>query len=390
MSGTPSRPCVLSRAAYRRSLLASRLDSRAFLAVAPFVDELTVIASSADGRFYRESQGNLSVYLLPSAPGRLATMTFAALGVPLALALKARGRATHFVAGDPFMAGLVALVAARVARCPFIVMAQGEVLSLPKERFDRATLWSAHGIATAVCKRADRVRAVSERIRDQLVAAGVKPERIVVVPSRCDVKEFDPGRFSGELEAGRADLGYGPDDEVVIMVGALNTSKGVEVAIAAISQVRERRRNIRLLLVGDGELREELTAQVQAANLGDVVRFHGRVGHQDVPRLLALADAYLLASLDEGLPRAVLEAMAMGVPVVVTDVGGNPDVVRDGFNGRLVKARDPGAIARALEEVLSDRQKGRELGSAGRATIVERYNFDAQIENLAREAFLLG
>jgi glycosyltransferase involved in cell wall biosynthesis len=131
------------------------------------------------------------------------------------------------------------------------------------------------------------------------------------------------------------------------------------------------------VLVGDGRFREALIAHARAAGIADRVRFSG--GLADVRPALAAADVFVQASDEEGLPVAVLEAMAMGVPVVATDVGGTREAVNDGVTGLLVPARDAAALAAAVVRLMDDSGLAARFGTFGRKRVAEEFSSDREL-----------
>jgi glycosyltransferase involved in cell wall biosynthesis len=150
----------------------------------------------------------------------------------------------------------------------------------------------------------------------------------------------------------------------VVFVGRLQSQKRADLAIRALAIVRRTRPEATLDVVGDGPLRSELEGLVEREGLRESVRLLGK--RQDLPELLAGSACMLLTSDYEGCPLSVLEAMAAGVPVVATAVGGVPELLVDGETGILVEPGSPGAIATALEAILASPARARCLGAAGR------------------------
>ena len=138
--------------------------------------------------------------------------------------------------------------------------------------------------------------------------------------------------------------------------------------------------NARLTIAGDGWEREALTKKAQEAGLADSIEFLGEVS--DVPAILAKTDIYVQPSLQEGLPNAVLEAMAMGLPIVATRVSGNEDVVVHGENGVLVPASDPDALAAALRRLVDDPALAARMGRRSREMAEERFGLQAVMRRL--------
>jgi len=164
---------------------------------------------------------------------------------------------------------------------------------------------------------------------------------------------------------------------VVGMIARLTAAKDHMNLFDAFLRVREAHAVARLLLVGDGELRADLERAVHQRRLSHTVVFAGR--RDDVADVLSALDVFVLSSATEGLAVTLLEAMAAGLPVVATRVGGNPEVVVDGDTGRLVPPRDPIALAAAIGEMLSDRARATRMGERGAERARGRFGIDAMV-----------
>lgn len=220
--------------------------------------------------------------------------------------------------------------------------------------YDDATCWPFSRWSLA---RVDACVAVSEHVRTAVVArAPWAAERVRVVPNGVDVERFSP------REGARADR------FAFVIVGRLEPRKGVDVAIAAMAEVPD----ATLDVAGDGESRNALEELARRRRVSDRVRFHGFV---DDPRdLLARSDAALCTSRKEGFGMALLEAMAMGRPVVGYAVGGVPEVVAHGSTGLLAPAGDVEGLVARMREAVAARDRTRALGEGARAWVVERFS----------------
>ncbi len=170
-------------------------------------------------------------------------------------------------------------------------------------------------------------------------------------------------------------------------VASLRPYKGHAILLDAVSLLRARGIAVRVVLVGDGELRRELEARVAREGLAGIVELRGALPHEEVPAVLAGATAMVLPSVTqrdgqmEGIPVALMEAMAMGVPVISTRLSGIPELVRDGGGGLLVPERDPAALAAAMERLAGDPALAARLGEGARRAVAE--DFD-RARNVAR------
>jgi glycosyltransferase involved in cell wall biosynthesis len=216
----------------------------------------------------------------------------------------------------------------------------------------------------------DRFTIISRLAAERYIAIGAVPaDRLEVVPNAVDTIRFRRlPRARGEL---RRELGLS-DEFVWVAVGRFEEAKDYPTMIAAFARLAERRPTSRLLLVGKGSLREEVERQIQAGGLQERIRFLGV--RRDVPEILSAADGYLLSSAWEGMPVVLLEAAAVGLPIVATRVGGVSEVVEDGVTGLLAPPRDPEALAEAMAriEALAPDDRTR-MGAAGRALVERQY-----------------
>ena len=198
---------------------------------------------------------------------------------------------------------------------------------------------------------------------------GVPERKLTLLGNGIDLRRFDRDAISdADAQAARAELGAtSPDHVVVGLVGRLVREKGYSEVFAAASQLRDQLPNLRFAVIGDDDHEKEDALDAGDRALADEagVRFLG--GRNDVDRLYAGMDIYVLASHREGFPRSAMEASAMGVPVIATDIRGCRQVVEPGVNGLLVPARDASALARAITALALDPERRRQFGKAGRA-----------------------
>jgi glycosyltransferase involved in cell wall biosynthesis len=233
-----------------------------------------------------------------------------------------------------------------------------------------------------VCRRADAIRCVSRSLMDNARAHGVPTEKLFTIGTRADTRMFDPSRFSAQKRELREELNV-DDRRVLVYTGSLARRKGVDVLLAALSRVVETFPDTYLLIAGEGPERHRLTSLCDQLDLAKNVRFMGHTDYTKIPALLAAADIYVFPSFSEGMPRAVLEAMAMELPVVSSRVDGIGEVIENDNTGLLVQPGDEAELAQAILRVLGDSNFARDLGLRARAFVLENYEFEAQIKKLA-------
>jgi glycosyltransferase involved in cell wall biosynthesis len=222
-----------------------------------------------------------------------------------------------------------------------------------------------------------RIVAVSHAIAHDLTARyRIDAARTVVIRNGIDAWAFRPARPAAAV---RAELGIAPARRVIVMAGRMTPQKGWDVLLEAAARLAVVRADLTWLLVGDGPLHAALARR--AAELGVAARFTG--ARTDMADVLGCADVVVLASRSEGLPFTLLEAMALGKPVVATRVGGVPEVVEDGRSGRLVPRDDPAALASAVAGVV-DSPDAAAMGARGRARVEATFTLDAMIRSVER------
>jgi glycosyltransferase involved in cell wall biosynthesis len=223
----------------------------------------------------------------------------------------------------------------------------------------------------------DHVVAISEGVRREILAAGVPAAMVTVIH-----EGVDPARFQGLDRAGATrSLGLPDGALVIVSAASLRPRKGQAHLLRAFAALAPRFPAARLVLAGVGDEHQRLARERDRLELRDVVAMPGR---RDVRELLAAADIACIPSLREGLSVFSLEAMAAGVPVVASRVGGLPESVAEGVTGLLAEPGDEAALAAALERLLADRDRREAMGVAARERARERFSARAMAEKTER------
>jgi glycosyltransferase involved in cell wall biosynthesis len=227
---------------------------------------------------------------------------------------------------------ILAGVAARLRGCRFVATRR---TAFP---LSRPGFWN----------RADRVIAISDAVGQMLRESGLSADRVTVIRSAIDL---DAIQMLQRIDP-RAMLGLGPDTLIAIAVGALDRHKGQDTVIAAAAETRARLPNLHWVLAGEGERRAALESQIQSLGLDENVHLLGHIA--DAEALIGGADVMVATPIQEGLGTAILDAMALGVPVVASETGGIPELVGGGA-GLLVPPRSPVDVANAVVRILTQR-----------------------------------
>jgi glycosyltransferase involved in cell wall biosynthesis len=270
--------------------------------------------------------------------------------------------------------GLYGRIAARLARVPVVVNTVHGLYAQPHDRFARRAMIYGMERVAGLCSNLELVQNPEDVAT--LRRIGVPARKLTLLGNGIDLGRFDPSSISAaEARAAREELGaVSPDDVVVGLVGRLVREKGYSEVFAAASALREQLPNLRFAVIGwDQHDKEDgLDASDRARADAAGVRFLG--GRDDVDRLYAGMDIFVLASYREGFPRTPMEAAAMGVPVIATDIRGCRQVVDPGVTGLLVPARDAPALADAIKALAVDPDRRARLGIAGRAKAVREFD----------------
>jgi len=219
----------------------------------------------------------------------------------------------------------------------------------------------------------------SQAAIDFLAAHGYDRRKFWLIHNWIDIRPFYK-RSEVEKEAIKQGYDLPLDKPIITCVANLRPPKGHEYLIRAFHELKNEGLDYITLLVGDGPLRRELKELVRELELEEQVRFLGSRDREEIPRILAITDVFVLPSLWEGLPTAIIEAMAAGCPVVATAVGGTPELIIDGETGFLINPRDSTALAQKLKLLLQDRLLRNKMGEAGTKRAKEHFSIERMVQ----------
>lgn len=262
-------------------------------------------------------------------------------------------------------------VAAKLAGVPYVVRTV-HGLTEPMTGWSRMKFraYEALDRATLQCM-ADLVIGVSKGIADTLAQSGYRPTMLTHIHNGIDLGQMTPIQASADV---RRELGLDDASLVIGAVGRLSPVKGHASFLDAAKLILQEEPRARFLLVGNGPLQRQLRAQAAQLGLGDACLFLG--DRADVYDLVAAMDVFVLPSLNEGIPMALLEAMALNRPVVATDVGGVPEVLEHRVTGLLVSPADPRGLADACLNLLANPAWAGRLGQQARHAVESRFTLE--------------
>lgn len=322
----------------------------------------TVVSMTTAGTMADRLPGTVERYCIHKAPGR----DLGAVRRLLGLLRQLRPDVVHSRNWGAFDA----IPAARLARVPVVIHSEhGREATDPDGRDRRR-----NRLRRLMSPLVTRFATVSLDLRRWLVdVVGIAERRVTTIPNGVDTERFS----SGDRRGARRALGVSENRLVVGAIGRLDPVKDYMTLLTAVARLRDAHPNLVVTIVGDGPCRESLEARAGRPDLAGRVRFLGE--RSDVALLLNGFDVFALPSLAEGMSNTVLEAMATGLPVVATRVGGNPEMVEDGRTGRLVPPVDPIALGAVLASYLNDDALRARHGTTARERAVDRFGLDGMV-----------
>lgn len=323
--------------------------------------EVHVVTSSDSGilDFYEENGFCVHRATLPRV--KVLGMFLFALG-SLKLIIKIRPEIVH---AQNIMMGITGYLSKKVLKIPYVVWCQGSDVYLP--------WFLKKQISKIILKNADAIMVLSQNMKNEIRTLCECENKLIILPNGVNIEDFrpHPRNYNSKMKKN------------LIFVGTLRPIKGVRYLIEAFKIISNKRHDVQLNIVGDGEERDILERLTVSYGLAESVNFIGGVSSNKIPEYLADADIFVLPSLSEGMPLVILEAMASGLPIIATGVGGLPDILQNGDNGFLVQPRSPGLIAEKILYLLENENVMREIAE-NNVTKVQQFSWRSVVERLER------
>lgn len=349
--------------------------------------EFHMLTLNTDGRQKREEQlGNVCVHRI--GRGTFGKFTFPFRGYREALCLHERNKYSAFWS---IMANQASIAAAFTKKSfpsvPLILAVQeGDEEShlkryvLGNDLLYRMLIRPWH---TLVFKRADIITAISSSLAAR--AAKINPRvPTAIIPNGVDLDLFARKSNSEHIEDVKREMGISPGDCVLITVSRLALKNAVGDIVSALPLLPE---HVKLVVLGSGELENNIRAQIARLSLASRVKLLGAKPHSEIPKYLAESDIFIRPSISEGMGNSFIEAMAAGIPVIATPVGGIVDFLTDRETGVFCEVRSPASIARAVTLLIDDRALRERVISNARALVASRYDWNRIAEDFRRTVF---
>jgi glycosyltransferase involved in cell wall biosynthesis len=302
-------------------------------------------------------------------------------GVILQLADLMKNEKIVIVHSQGARADFFARMAAKLARAPIVV----STVPMPVEGFDvnplRKLIYMAFNRFSE--RFVDRFMVVSDALEKMMIEKhGIEPQRVVKIYNGIEKDEYciPDKEIACRRSRFRKEFGLGDDVPVVAAIGRLVWQKGFEYFIEAMPGVLKRFKKARFLIVGEGQMEDDLKEKSRRLMLEDRIIFTGF--RKDIRDVLASLDVFVMPSLLEGLPVVLLEAMAMMKPIVATKIEGIIEALENGVTGLLVSPKDPQILSEAIVDLLIHKDNARQMGLAARKVAEERFGVDIMVRKV--------
>jgi len=292
-----------------------------------------------------------------------------------------KGERVDIVHSQGARAYFFARMAAKLAGAPIVV----STVPMPVEGFDvnpiRKLIYNAFNRFSE--RFVDRFMVVSDALEKMMIEKHrIESQRIVKIYNGIEKDEYciADDEIVRRRSSFRKKSGFGEDVPVIGVIGRLVWQKGFEYFIEAIPDVLKEFKDARFLIVGEGELKDELKVKSKKLKLEDKSIFTGFMS--DIKDILASVDIFIMPSLREGLPVVLLEAMAMNKPIVAADIEGIIEILENGVSGLLVPPRDTKALAEAIITMLTHKDEALQMGISARKAVKERFGVDIMVQKV--------
>jgi glycosyltransferase involved in cell wall biosynthesis len=222
-----------------------------------------------------------------------------------------------------------------------------------------------------------RIIAVSGDLANKIDQMGINKD-VTILRNAVDISRFKPSKNVGMRQSYKIE----DNDILILFIGHLEPFKGIFELLDAFKKIRINHHNCKLMIVGEGHEEQKVKNIVSKFDLDEYTIFTGKVSPETIQNFYQMADIFTLPSYTEGLPLVVIEAMACGLPVVVSTVGGIPELVNDGVNGFLVPPKDKFSLTEKLEILVDNEELRQKFGLKALETVDDEFNIEKKVEKM--------
>ena len=267
-----------------------------------------------------------------------------------------------------FYMTIPAVLAKKLLNIPYVIYGRGS---------DVYTSWPYKRIISRLgVNNTEILIALTESMKKEMQKSYNK--QIEVIPNGIDTEKFDLDKYES-----REKLGLDHEQKIILFIGRLEYVKGLKYLINAMNILKNNKKNLKLIVIGDGSESDNLKSQVKKLKLEDIITFKGKLPNENIPIYLASSNLFILPSLSEGFPNVLLETMATGLPIITTKIGGLPEIVENTINGFLVAPRSPEELVDKIDLILNNENLAKKISVANKEKS-KSYNWNNIVELLEK------
>ena len=355
----------------------NKLDIPLFERLGNASDKLLIISQGEVKKRTVVNHNNIKLILLPKKP-MLNLLFFICYSIKEVSLTHKTVNWDLLSASEPFGGGVASWFLNWSQKIPYVAMVQGDLLDLPASHFSFLKRSISKHLTLFITRRAQLIRVVSKKIQFSLEAEGIPSDKIFILRNRVDLNRFNSKLLIAKRKKQRQKLKW-INKKVFVYTGALTLEKGANEFIHACLELLPLYKDLRILIIGEGLLRNWCEKVLEPYS--NKVYFTGFVPHDQVQEWLSIGDIYAFCSHHEGMPRVVLEYMAMGKPIITTAVGGIAEVIEDGINGLLIKTADVSDLIVKTKVILENNIQSKVYGKNARKTVENFHDMEQTINH---------
>ena len=366
--------CLISRSIYPHPISKHSQNMQTFEGWLRFWENVVIIAQNQSKDIKISSYNKVSGVLLPLISNKYLNIGyFTLLGIFEINKLYKKYSFEVFQASDAGGAFL-ALLASKIYQKKFIFEIQGDIFDYPSTNGSRVHSVFVKFFSKFLAKRADYIRIVSPFLYEPLDKLNIDRKKIFLVPPRCDSNLFNYENIESNKPKELTNSKYN-----LLFVGNLIYAKGVDILLEAFALIEKEYSDVSLSYVGEGEEKQKLLNRAKDLGIEKKVIFFGRLEYQAIPVMMHYSDILILPSREEGVGRVILEAMAMRLPVVASNVGGIPLVIDDSKDGLLFVSEDVISLKRRVLLLIKDKDLSVNITNLAYQKFINNYEYEVSI-----------
>jgi glycosyltransferase involved in cell wall biosynthesis len=367
--------CLISRSIYPHPIGLHTQNMQTFEGWLRFLEKVVIIAQTESKVKETSSYNSISGVLLPLILNKYFNIVyFTIFGIFEINKLNKKYSFEVFQASDAGGAFL-ALLASKFYKKKFIFEIQGDIFDYPNENGKILHSILVKFFSKFLAKKADYIRIVSPFLYDNLDKLNINRNKIFLVTPRCDTNLFNYKNIKADQPKQFINGKYN-----LLFVGNLIYAKGVDILLEAFALIEKEYPNVTLSYIGDGKEKYKLSKRAKDLGIDKKIIFFNRVDYKDIPIMMFYSDILVLPSREEGVGRVILEAMAMKLPVVASNVGGIPLIIENYKNGLLFESENAESLTRQIILLINDKKLAISIKNSAYQKFISNYEYEVSMK----------